>query len=118
GQIDNPVQNIPGQIYISESGFMLPIANGQVAGLADFGTRLKATFNNIPAGARVFVSASNVTNSGLPVLAPPSGGLAGSSIGNATVAGYIGYAQLVNGESTSDGNAGAGGFPAVATTDL
>ena len=32
--------------------------------------------------------------------------------------GYIGYAQLVNGESTSDGNAGTGGFfPAVTATD-
>ncbi len=33
----------------------------QTAGLADYGTRLKATFNNIPAGVRIFVSTANVS---------------------------------------------------------
>jgi len=47
GQINNPVQNIPGGIYNSESNFVFPITGSspaQVAGLADSGTRLKATF--------------------------------------------------------------------------
>jgi len=54
-------QNIPGQIYNSESGFELTTPNG-VAGLADFGTRLQATFHSIPSGVRLFVSVNNVTN--------------------------------------------------------
>jgi len=54
-------QNIPGQIYNSESGFELATPNG-TAGLADFGTRLQATFHNIPSGVRMFVSVNNVTN--------------------------------------------------------
>ena len=117
GQSGNPIQNVPGVIYPnSESGFVLPTANpGQVAGLADFGTRLKATFNNVPAGARIFVSTANVNNNGLPVTAPnPIGGASG----NANVQAYVGYAQLVNGEATSDGNSGPAGFlPAVPPTD-
>jgi hypothetical protein len=54
-------QNIPGAIYNgSESGFILGVSGG-TAGLSDFGTRLKATFNNIPAGANIFVSTTNLT---------------------------------------------------------
>jgi len=116
GQVNNPTQNVPGAIYNSESNFVFPISGTQTAGLADFGTRLKATFNNIPAGARIFVSTTNVNNNAFAVAAPtPIGG----SAGNANVAtGYVGYAQLVNGENTSDGNAGtAGFFPAVTATD-
>ena len=94
---------------------MLPTANpGQVAGLADFGTRLKATFNNIPPGAHVFVSTSNVNNNALAVSPPnPIGGISGNSNSPGT---YVGYAMLVNGESTSDGNT-PGFFPAVFATD-
>jgi hypothetical protein len=47
-------QSTPGGIYNSESNFVYAGAfgaNGYTAGLADFGTRLKATFNNIPAGS-------------------------------------------------------------------
>jgi len=58
GQGSALVQNKPGTIYNSESGFTL--GSGQVAvptvGLADAGTRFTAVFNNIPAGARLFVS--------------------------------------------------------------
>ena len=58
-----PNQNIPGAIYNSESNFVFgPMAGGGTAGLADYGTRLKATFNNIPAGVRIFVSTTNVNN--------------------------------------------------------
>jgi uncharacterized repeat protein (TIGR01451 family) len=111
GQINNPVQNVPGAIYNSESNFVFPIGGTQVAGLADFGTRLKATFNNIPAGVRVFVSTANVNNNGSPIAAPsPVGGSQANSSST-------GYAVLVNGESTNDGNAAGGAFPAVVATD-
>ena len=80
-------QNIPGTIYNSESGFILntPI-NGGTAGLADYGTRLKATFHGVPAGVRMFVSVTNVNN-----------------------------AVLVSGETAGDGSSPAS-FPAVAAT--
>jgi hypothetical protein len=63
-------QNIPGQVYNSESGFTQPaITNGSVvAGLADWGTRLKAVFTNVPSGVSIFVSTVNVV--GLTTAAP------------------------------------------------
>jgi hypothetical protein len=118
GQSNNsvPPQNIPGAIYNSESNFVFPITGSstQVAGLADFGTRLKATFNNIPAGARIFVSTGNVNNNAFPVV-PPA--VPGGSAANANPSGgvaYVGYARLINGETTNDG--GAGGFLAALVT--
>jgi len=64
------VQNIPGTIYNSESGFFLAAANftnaatglTNNAGLADYGTRLKAVFNNVPSGVSLFVSVRDVQN--------------------------------------------------------
>jgi len=62
-------QNVPGTIYNSESGLIVPItgsatSNGQIytAGLADYGTRLKANFTNIPSGVTLFVSTRDVSN--------------------------------------------------------
>jgi len=65
-------QNQPGTIYNSESGLVLTgissgsgsTNNGQTytAGLADYGTRLKATFTNIPSGVTLFVSTRDVQN--------------------------------------------------------
>jgi hypothetical protein len=64
-------QNVPGQIYNAESGFFGPAlptnaisATGftEQAGLADYGTRLKATFNNVPSGISVYVTTRDVTN--------------------------------------------------------
>jgi len=56
-------QNIPGGLYggfaqNSESGFIFSgLNNGTyTAGLADFGTRLKAVFYNVPAGLTLYVS--------------------------------------------------------------
>uniref|UniRef100_Q01Q37 Uncharacterized protein n=1 Tax=Solibacter usitatus (strain Ellin6076) TaxID=234267 RepID=Q01Q37_SOLUE len=106
----SPPQNVPGGIYNSESNLVVPIATGQVAGLADYGTRLKATFNNIPAGVRIFVSTANVLNGNFPVVAPAVPG------GSAANTGTTGYAQLVNGETTSDG-ASSGFFPSITATD-
>jgi hypothetical protein len=57
-----PVQNVPGQIYNSESGLQIPQTGISNHGLADYGTRLKAVFNNVPAGVRLFVSTTNVIN--------------------------------------------------------
>ena len=66
----NPVaslnsQNVPGAIYNSESGFTLNTTGSTAsttttAGLADWGTRLKAVFSNIPSGVSVYVSATNL----------------------------------------------------------
>ena len=55
-------QNVPGAQYRSESNFVLPVGTGQTAGLSDFGARLKAVFNSMPARVRLFVSVSNVAN--------------------------------------------------------
>jgi hypothetical protein len=73
----NQAQNIPGQVYNSESGFTLNVnppgggsasaSTSVTAGLADWGTRLKAVFTNIPSGVSIFVSTTNVsTASSLP----------------------------------------------------
>jgi len=65
--------------------------------LADYGTRLKAVFNNIPAGVRVFVSVTNLAaNVTSPNTAAPAGNTNSSS-----------YAILINGEASPDAN----GFP-------
>jgi len=114
GQTGTPtaLQNIPGTMYNSESGFVIPLANfgtnigGFVSGvsqigLADYGTRLKAVFNNIPAGVRIFVTVTNVSAlTGANTVQPA---------GNSTTS----YAQLVNGEITPDGN---GSVPALLPT--
>jgi uncharacterized protein (TIGR03437 family) len=83
-------QNLPGQFYPgSESGFIMGNASGGTAGLADFGTRLKATFFNVPAGVNLFVSTTNInplgntsvnpsvgTNLGAPAIAVAAGNFA------------------------------------------
>jgi len=115
GQINNPIQNVPGVIYNSESNFVLTnTVSGAVAGLADYGTRLKAQFNNIPAGVRLFVSTTNVNNAALPVVPTYSYGAAGNNVGTQTT-----YVQLVSSETVNDGNAGISGFfPVVSATDV
>jgi len=69
-------QNIPGGLYggfsaNSESGFIYPgfgtanTGSGAVnytAGLADYGTRMKAVFTNIPAGLTLYVSTTSASN--------------------------------------------------------
>jgi hypothetical protein len=67
----NVSQTVPGTIYNSESGLQIPPA-GTAVGLADYGTRLKAVFNNIPAGVRLYVSTTNVRNNYFnPAVAQP-----------------------------------------------
>jgi len=107
GQTGTPtaLQNIPGTIYNSESGFVIPIATFGInvggfvntatieqVGLADYGTRLKAVFNNIPAGVRLFVTVTNVSSLTAANTVQPAG--------NSTTS----FALLVNGETTPDGN--------------
>jgi hypothetical protein len=91
-------QNVPGGLYSgyaqnSESGFIMAGDAYAVtskltytAGLADFGTRLKAVFTNIPAGVTLYVS--NASTGTAPV---PVGGVSQTP-----------YAILVAGSSTSD----------------
>jgi hypothetical protein len=97
GQSGSPVQNVPGAIYNSESGFVYPgLGATYTAGLADYGTRLKAVFNNVPAGVKIFVSTTNLASN------TSSGNTAPPALGSTTS-----FAQLVNGEASPDAN----GFP-------
>jgi len=83
-------QNVPGLIYNSESGFIS--ASGPAnSGQADYGTRLKAVFNNVPAGVRLFVSTTNVTNNFTVNPTQPLGTVTTTS-----------FAQLVLSESAVD----------------
>lgn len=101
-------QKTPGQLYTSESGFILPV-NGLNAGLADFGTRFKAVFNNLPAGATIYVSQNNVTSLGGPATAP------------AVPGGYnvpqIAYASLVSANAATTA-VEAGAFPTSGFTTV
>jgi hypothetical protein len=104
-----PPQDVPGIPVNSESNFVYAAAygsGGNTAGLADFGTRLKATFNNVPSGVHVYVTSSNIGANASAQAAP------GGSGGNATVVNYVGLAQMVNGETTTDGS---GTVPTVST---
>jgi len=66
-------QTVPGTIYYTESGFT-PSTTAfnstssitgatTIPGYADWGTRLKAVFNNIPSGVSLYVSTSNLNSS-------------------------------------------------------
>jgi hypothetical protein len=102
------VQDSPynGNSYNSESGFIANGAgqngqygsgvvsnNGIVAGLADYGTRLKAVFSNVPAGATVYVSTTNV-----------SGGTAVANPGSATTATSYAVLLAAGSEAVPDGS--------------
>jgi len=104
-------QNIPGLIYNSESNFIIPVNGGATAGLADYGTRLKAQFSNIPAGVRLWVSTINVQNNALPVFPIAPSGASGGNTGTTP------YGVLVQSETSSDGNI-AGFQPTIASTDV
>ncbi len=79
------------------------VSNGTtIAGLADYGTRLKAVFSNVPAGATIFVSTTNVVGNSPPsvnsaVAAPVNGASTATS-----------YAVLLaaGSEAASDGTGG------------
>jgi hypothetical protein len=83
------IQNIPGAIYNSESGFISNFSGSATpgaltdtvgglsfsAGLADYGTRLKAVFSNIPTGVSVWVSALNLIGADGTAGAPSTTGV-------------------------------------------
>jgi len=114
-------QNTPGQLLPgSESGFVLGLPNSNgTAGLADFGTRLKATFNNVPSGINLFVSTTNInplgninvpTSPAVQTNQAPFNNLQNLGGGSTNT-----YAALVLSETAT---AGAGGFlPLVANTN-
>jgi large repetitive protein len=90
GQGNALVQNVPGTIYEGESGFTLSV-NGGTAGLADYGTRFTAVFNNLATpGAHIYVSQYGVTTSNGVVTGQVSSGPS--------------YAQEITSESTADGD--------------
>jgi hypothetical protein len=107
GQSSNLVQNIPGTIYRSESGFMPAggiggtantIATGLIGsniGLADFGTRFHAVFTNLPAGAKLFVSTTNVDTSS-------TGGVTGAHTKPVSTSTTDSYAILVSSDAAAE----------------
>jgi hypothetical protein len=109
-------QAIPGAIYNSESNLVIPIG-GNFAGLADYGTRLKATFSNIPTGARIFVSQANVNNAttpgSLPVIVAANGTTTAGAIGGIS---QSSYARLVSSDSVLDSIGAAGVLPSLDTS--
>lgn len=102
------LQNVPGSSNnaTSESGMIfngLPLGNeggapstaltgnGATAGLADYGTRFQAVFNNVPSGVSIYVSTSNLGTSGISQVAKPP---ANSTINS--------YAQLIVSSTASE----------------
>jgi len=111
-------QNIPGGLYggfaqNSESGFVFPAlststASGNyVAGLADYGTRLKAVFTNVPSGLTLYVS---VTSTGTV-----ASGSAPAVIGGTSVIPYAVLVAAGSGEANAD-NSPTATFTPIAST--
>jgi hypothetical protein len=90
-------QNVPGGTYNSESNFVFTPLNsgGLVAGLADYGTRLKATFSNVPTGVTVYVSTTNITSNANGQVANPNSNTTATS-----------YAVLLTSETAIDSSTG------------
>jgi hypothetical protein len=98
-------QDVPGAVYNTETGFFnssLPtiVDSGDLgrAGLADFGTRLGARFNNVPAGVRVFLPLRISGPSGIELrrVADPAGAFTPFTPATGTPAG-LGQVDVVNG---------------------
>jgi len=122
-------QNIPGGLYggfaaNSESGYINSLdvptsgSSGYIAGLADFGTRLKAVFTNIPTGVTLYVSTINTKG---------VAATAGTATLTQSTALLVATVQGSTGEAASDGTAfapiastvvatGGSGLPAIALT--
>jgi len=113
-------QNIPGGLYggfaaNTESGFIAPYLTGTpvsggatyTAGLADYGTRLKAVFYNIPSGLTMYVSTSSINNT------------APNPVGGTSVVPFAVLVATNSGEATSDGTAFAPiSYPTATTIAL
>ena len=113
-------QNIPGGLYggfaqNSESGFIFPAlttstsAGNYVAGLADYGTRLKAVFTNVPSGLTLFVS---VTSTGTA----PYTGTGASPVGGTNLNPYAVLVSTGSGEANPDNSPTASFTPVLQTT--
>ena len=113
-------QNIPGALYggfafSNESGFILPAlsytdANTHIAytaGLADFGTRLKAVFSNIPAGVTIYAATTSTGTVAIPggSAQTPYAVLVGASQTDQTTADGANFAPLTSTVFASDGQA-------------
>ncbi|HEX3746471.1 MAG TPA: hypothetical protein VHW09_21185 [Bryobacteraceae bacterium] len=112
------IQNIPGGLYggfaaNSESGLIMPSLGGGgfTAGLADYGTRLKAVFTNIPAGLTMYVSTTSATQG------------TNFIVGGTSVLPFAVLVATNSGEATPDGTPftpitssvnGSDGLPAIA----
>ncbi|HUB81221.1 MAG TPA: hypothetical protein VMB03_20605 [Bryobacteraceae bacterium] len=103
-------QNIPGGLYggfalNSESGLIQPNLTGTIngvvytAGLADYGTRLKAVFTNIPSGLTLYVSNTSI-NTATP-----------SPIGGTSTTAFAVLVATNSGEATPDSSSTAGFSP-------
>jgi len=118
-------QNIPGGLYggfaaNTESGLILPalvtsnVGSGALnytAGLADYGTRLKAVFYNIPAGLSLYVSAtSGLIGGGATSTAP-------SVIGGTSVQPFAVLVATNSGEATPDSFGSNGSFGIAGNTN-
>jgi hypothetical protein len=130
-QTNQVIQNSPAQILPgSESGFVLNVPDSGggsrgTAGLADFGTRLKATFNNVPTGINLFVSTTNLNPNGgvnftgptntFPALQNLGGGLtntwAGLVLSETATSGSGGFLPLVSNTNNSSGTLLFGPLP-------
>jgi len=98
-------QNTLGLVYNSESGYYNPTALGSGnyigEGLADFGTRLRAVFNNVPNGVSVFVT---VNNTAFSSTANPLTGTSASLVASeATVDGTTGFTPVTATTTTGGG---------------
>jgi len=84
-----PVQNTPGFLYQSESGFVPGVSATlyKNAGIADFGTRLRAIFSGIPDGVTVIAALRNNDSSSFSsaalVATDPTGEAVADSSGTA-----------------------------------
>src|SRR5579859_7829172 len=106
---------VPGAVQPTaiETGFYSPVAVDPVAGLADFGTRLKVVFANVPTGVHVYVPILLTTGSGTGLTSNLGSATAfASPVTNPLTAGYNGHLtlNLVTSESGSYTAASAGSF--------
>jgi len=120
-------QNVPGLSYNSESNFIVNGAGqgtgigafgtsltggGFTAGLADYGTRFKAIFTNIPTGVILYVSTTNVSTTNSNTFGPVGVGNATTSPFGTTTA--TSFAVMVTSETASDGT---GTLPIASATN-
>ena len=109
-------QGVPGAVLstATETGFYSPTYVNTVAGLADFGTRLKIVFANVPTGAHVYVPVSLTTGFGTGLTSNLGSSSFTSIVTNPNLVGYNGHLTLllITSESGSFTQATAGTFGA------